>query len=96
MSSFLKHGFRPGKFAPEPMTEDFTTMRVGALVSMARPVIHCPACRRPGALERRTNGARRCVHVEGSVLHPDGMVVEPLDHCEFAGPRAATAQPYQP
>jgi len=95
MRSFLKQRLMPGKFSPEPMTEDFTSLQVGALVSMARPVIHCPTCRRPGALERSSDGARRCVHIEGSVLHPDGMVVEPLDHCEFAGPRAATAQPYQ-
>jgi hypothetical protein len=49
---------------------------------MARPIINCPLCRRRGALERR-DGARRCVHLETSVIHPDGMLVEPLDHCEL-------------
>lgn len=66
------------------MTEDFTKLPIGSLVSGLRPIIRCPACLRRGALERLDSGARRCVHVEASMIHSDGMLVEPRDHCELA------------
>ena len=69
------------------MTEDFTDLQIGSLVSSARPVVRCPRCRRKGALERRVNGVRRCVHVEQSTMRPDGILVRPTDVCELAGPR---------
>ncbi len=74
------------------MTEDFTKLPVGSLVSMSRAIVHCPLCGRSGALERRRNGARRCVHVEASIIHTDGMVVEPRDSCELAGVFAPSAE----
>ena len=66
------------------MTEDFTKLPVGSLVSGRRPVVRCPLCRRQGALERLHTDAWRCVHVESSLIHTDGMLVEPRDHCELA------------
>jgi len=69
------------------MTEDFTELQVGSLVSSARPVVRCPRCRRKGALERRLNGVRRCVHVEQSTVRADGILIQPTDVCELAGPR---------
>lgn len=74
------------------MTEDFTKLPVGSLVSMSRAIILCPLCGRCGALELRSNGSRRCVHVEASVIHTDGMVVEPKDSCELAGALAPSAE----
>lgn len=72
---------------PTWMTEDFTDLQVGSLASSARPVVRYPRCRRHGALERRQDGVRRCVHVESSKLHTDGILVESTDVCELAGPR---------
>jgi len=70
------------------MTEDFTKLPVGSLVSMSRTVIRCPQCRRHGVLESFRDGARRCVHVEVSTLA--GTVAEPTDRCDLAGPRSAS------
>jgi hypothetical protein len=67
------------------MTEDFTKLTLGSLVSMSRTIIQCPLCGRLGALEVRDGGERRCVHVEDSVIHTDGLLVEPRDYCELAG-----------
>ncbi len=67
------------------MTEDFTRLPVGSLVSFSRTVIRCPQCRRPGVLESRNDGARSCIHVEVSVL--TGLVAEVTDRCDLAAPR---------
>jgi hypothetical protein len=72
------------------MTDDFTDLQVGSLVSFSRPVVRCPRCRRHGALERRQDGVRRCIHVETSTFHADGVLVEPKDVCDLAGPRPDT------
>jgi hypothetical protein len=69
------------------MTDDFTDLQVGSLVSFSRPVVRCPRCRRHGALERRLDGVRRCVHVETATVRTDGIQVESTDVCELAGPR---------
>ena len=70
------------------MKNDFTRLAVGMLVSGGRTIIHCPRCRRLGALERFANGARRCIHVEDRAMLDSGPVVEPIDLCEIAGPRS--------
>jgi hypothetical protein len=67
------------------MTEDFTKLPVGSLVSQSRTVIRCPQCHRHGVLETFNDGARRCIHVEVSALA--AMVAEVTDRCELAGPR---------
>jgi hypothetical protein len=72
------------------MTEDFTQLEVGSLVSMSRTVIRCPRCRRQGVLESRADGARRCVHVEVSSMA--GTVAEATDRCDLAGPRIQPAR----
>jgi len=71
------------------MKNDFTRLVVGTLVSEGRTIIHCPRCRRLGALERLANGVRRCIHVEDRAMLDAGPVVEPVDVCELAGPRSA-------
>jgi hypothetical protein len=38
-------------------------------------------------LESYSDGKRVCVHSETTIL--PGMVAQPKDRCEFAGPRAA-------
>ena len=73
------------------MTEDFTILQIGSLASSERPVVRCPRCLRHGALERRDDGTRRCVHVESSTVRDDGLLTEPLDVCEIAGPRPTFA-----
>jgi hypothetical protein len=70
------------------LTEDFTRLLVGSLVSRSRSVIRCPRCRRNGVLESHADGVRRCVHVEVSTIHPEGTVVQAADRCELAGPRS--------
>ena len=60
------------------MTEDFTKLPVGSVVSQSRTIVRCSVCQRRGALDARL---RRCVHVEGSEISADGMVVEPIDSC---------------
>ena len=60
------------------MTEDFTKLPLGSVVSEARTIVRCSVCRRRGALDVRL---RRCVHVEGSVIDSDGLLVEPIDSC---------------
>lgn len=67
------------------MFEDFTKLPIGSMVSMSRPIIRCPLCGRFGALELRDGADRRCVHVETSFIHTDGMLVEPRDYCELSG-----------
>jgi hypothetical protein len=67
------------------MTEDFTKLLPGTLVSVSRVVVRCTLCGRFGALEIRGDGSRRCIHVESSVIHTDGMVVEARDSCELTG-----------
>jgi hypothetical protein len=67
------------------MTEDFTKLSPGTLVSVSRVIVRCTLCGRCGALEVRSDGSRRCVHVESSVIHTDGMIVEPRDSCELTG-----------
>jgi hypothetical protein len=70
-------------------TQDFTLMPLGSLVASSRTVIRCPQCRRNGALETYRDGTRVCVHAEETVL--PGMVPQPTDRCEFAGPRTGRA-----
>lgn len=70
------------------MKNDFTQLAFGTVVSGGRTIIHCPRCRRLGALERYPNGVRRCIHAEDSALLDQGVVVEPTDVCELAGPRS--------
>ena len=60
------------------LTEDFTKLPLGAMVSQARTIVRCPICLRRGALDIRQ---RRCVHVEGSEIEAEGMLVEPIDSC---------------
>ena len=60
------------------MTEDFTKLPVGVLVSDSRTIVRCSVCRRRGALDVKL---RRCVHIEGSAIGSDGLVIEPLDSC---------------
>jgi hypothetical protein len=60
------------------MTEDFTKLPVGVLVSDSRTIVRCSVCRRRGALDVKL---RRCVHVEGSEIGSDGLVIEPIDSC---------------
>jgi hypothetical protein len=72
------------------MTEDFTKLSFGSLVSRSRTVIRCPLCRRHGVLESSEDGARRCIHVELSTNA--GAVFEVPDRCELAGPRSAIPQ----
>ncbi len=67
------------------MTEDFTKLPVGSLVSCARPIVLCPLCGRCGALEIQEAGPRRCVHVEASVIDWDGLRVDARDLCEWVG-----------
>jgi ribosomal protein L37AE/L43A len=69
------------------MTEDFTDLPLGSLVSAARPVIRCPICQRHGALERGDNGVRRCVHVEVSSFAGNRLQTSQTDVCPIAGPR---------
>ena len=69
------------------MTEDFTDLPLGSLVSAERPVIRCPRCQRPGALERGGNGMRRCVHVEVSSFAANRLQTAHTDVCQIAGPR---------
>lgn len=71
------------------MTQDFTKLSVGSLVSMSRTVIRCPQCRRHGVLESRDDGTRRCIHVE--IATNGGAVFDIPDRCELAGPRAGAA-----
>jgi hypothetical protein len=73
------------------MTEDFTKLPIGSLVSMSRTIVLCPVCGRFGALEARGDGSRRYVHVEDSVIHTDGLLVEPRDSCESLGGSFAEA-----
>ena len=68
-------------------TQDFTRLPLGSLVASARTVIRCPKCRRHGVLESGRDGSRRCIHAETVILR--GMVPQPTDRCEFAGPRSA-------
>jgi len=60
------------------MTEDFTKLPVGAVVSDSRTIVRCSVCRRRGALDVKL---RRCVHVEGSAIGSDGLIIEPIDSC---------------
>ena len=60
------------------MTEDFTKLPVGAVVSDSRTIVRCSVCRRRGALDMKL---RRCVHVEGSAIGSDGLIIEPIDCC---------------
>ena len=60
------------------MTEDFTKLPIGVLVSDSRLIVRCSVCRRRGALDVKL---RRCVHVEGSEIGSDGLVIEPIDSC---------------
>src|SRR5215472_17312736 len=53
------------------MTEDFTKLPIGVLVSDSRTIVRCSVCRRRGALDVKL---RRCVHVEGSAIGADGLV----------------------
>jgi hypothetical protein len=71
------------------MTEDFTRLPYGFLVSRSRTIIRCPGCRRPGVLESHADGTRACIHVEISTIQAEGTVVHPADRCELAGPRSA-------
>lgn len=66
------------------MTEDFTQLPVGSIVSMSRTIIRCPRCRRHEVLESGRDGSRRCIHAEASVL--TGTVAEVIDHCDLAAP----------
>ena len=68
-------------------TQDFTRLPLGTLVSFSRTIIRCPSCRRHGVLESDRDGSRRCIHAEATAL--TGMVPNPTDRCEFAGPRSA-------
>jgi hypothetical protein len=70
------------------MTEDFTRLPFGFLVSGSRTIIRCPSCWRHGVLESRTDGARRCVHVETSTIDDARTVVRATDLCELAAPRS--------
>ncbi|HTY41270.1 MAG TPA: hypothetical protein VMH79_05295 [Thermoanaerobaculia bacterium] len=70
------------------LTEDFTKLPLGAMVSQARPIVRCPICRRRGALDIRQ---RRCVHVEGSEIESAGMLVEPIDSCAVVSASASEA-----
>jgi hypothetical protein len=60
------------------MTEDFTKLPVGTVVSHSRTIVRCSVCRRRGALDVKL---RRCVHVEGSAIGSDGLIIEPVDSC---------------
>jgi len=60
------------------MTEDFTKLPIGSVVSQSRTIVRCSVCQRRGALDVRL---RRCVHLEGSEISSDGMIVEPIDSC---------------
>jgi hypothetical protein len=60
------------------MTEDFTKLPLGSVVSESRTIVRCSVCRRRGALDVRL---KRCVHVEGSSIDSDGLFVEPIDSC---------------
>ncbi len=60
------------------MIEDFTRLPLGSLVSESRSIVLCTVCQRRGALDVRR---RRCVHVEGSTIDAQGLVVEPIDSC---------------
>ena len=60
------------------MTEDFTKLPIGVLVSDFRTIVRCSVCRRRGALDVKL---RRCVHVEGSEIGSDGLLIEPIDSC---------------
>jgi len=65
---------------PFMMTEDFTKLPIGVLVSDSRTIVRCSVCSRRGALDVRL---RRCVHVEGSEIGSDGLIIEPLDSCSL-------------
>lgn len=71
-------------------TQDFTRLPLGSLVASARTVIRCPKCRRHGVLESGRDGSRRCIHAETVILR--GMVPQPTDRCEFAGPRSVLSR----
>ena len=60
------------------MIEDFTRLPLGSVVSESRTIVLCTVCRRRGALDVRL---RRCVHVEGSTIDTQGLVIEPIDSC---------------
>jgi hypothetical protein len=75
-------------------TQDFTRLPLGSLVASSRTVIRCPQCRRHGVLESSRDGSRRCIHVETVIL--PGMVPQPTDRCEFAGPRSVLPQGMRP
>jgi len=70
------------------MTEDFTKLPVGAVVSDSRTIVRCSVCRRRGALDVKL---RRCVHVEGSAISSDGLIIEPIDSCAPATAGAAAS-----
>ena len=76
------------------MTEDFTKVAVGSLVSDSRTIVLCPLCGRAGALEARIDGFRRCVHVEASMIDRDGLWVDARDVCQWAD-SARFVQPAQ-
>ena len=80
-------GVAPILHRPDRMTEDFTNLPLGSLVSSQRPVIRCPSCQRHGALERGDDGMRRCVHVEVSSFAANRLQTSQTDVCQIAGPR---------
>lgn len=65
------------------MTEDFTKVPLGSLVSDARTIVRCPLCDRAGALEIRADAVRRYIHVEASMIGADGLWVDARDLCEW-------------
>jgi len=65
------------------MTEDFTKVALGSRVSDSRTIVRCQLCGRAGALELRPGGARRCVHVEASMIDREGLWVDARDVCEW-------------
>ena len=65
------------------MTEDFTKVALGSLVSGSRAIVRCPRCERSGALEICGQMTRRCVHVEDSTISRDGIQVDARDLCEW-------------
>ncbi len=69
--------------------QDFTRLPLGSLVATTKTVIRCPQCSRNGVLESYKDGTRVCIHAETVV--PPGMAPQPIDRCEFAGPRARFA-----
>jgi hypothetical protein len=65
-------------------TEDFTKLSAGILVSQSRTIAQCPRCGRNGA-RNPGDEASRYIHSESSTIHPEGMVIEPIDYCELVG-----------